>query len=90
MLNAAYGMLAILPVAFWVGRVRDGVAMSASWPSPIAESASSTIGPDAQVRRAANGERATMINRLRVKRAQRRREQREFKAWLEITAKPLW
>jgi hypothetical protein len=22
--NAAYGMLAMLPVAFWVGRVRDG------------------------------------------------------------------
>jgi hypothetical protein len=30
------------------------------------------------------------INRLQAKWAQRRREQREFKAWLEITAKPLW
>jgi len=90
MLNAAYGMLALLPVAFWVGRVRDGVAMSASWPSPVAESVSSTIDPDAPGRRAANGELATMITRLRAKRAQRLREQREFKVWLEITAKPLW
>jgi hypothetical protein len=90
MLNAAYGMLAMLPAAFWVGRVRDGVAMTASWPSPIAESASSTIDPDAQVRRATNGEPATMIRRLRAKREQRRREQWEFKAWLEITATPLW
>lgn len=31
-----------------------------------------------------------MIKRLRVKRAQKRREQREFKAWLQLTAKPLW
>jgi hypothetical protein len=90
MLNAAYGMLAILPVAFWVGRVRDGVAMTASRRSPIAESASSTIDSDAHVRHAANGERATMITRLHAKRAQRRREQREFKVWLAITAKPLW
>jgi hypothetical protein len=90
MLNAAYGMLAMLPVAFWVGRVRDGVAMTASWPSPVVESVSSTIDSDAQVRRAANGELATMITRLRAKRAQRRREQREFKAWLAITAEPLW
>jgi hypothetical protein len=30
------------------------------------------------------------INRLRAEWAQRRCEQREFKAWLEITAKPLW
>jgi hypothetical protein len=72
MLNAAYAMLAILPVVLCVARVRDGVA------------------PDAQVRRAVNGEPATMISRLRARRAQRRREQREFNAWLEITAKPLW
>jgi hypothetical protein len=64
--------------------------MTASWSSPIAESASSTIDTDAQVRRAANGELTTMIQRLRAKRAQKRREQKEFKAWLEITAKPLW
>jgi hypothetical protein len=64
--------------------------MTASWPSPIAESASSTIDSDAQVRRAANGELATIIKRLRAKWAQRRCEQREFKAWLAITAKPLW
>ena len=30
------------------------------------------------------------INRLHAKWAQKRREQKEFKAWLEITAKPLW
>jgi hypothetical protein len=90
MLNAAYGMLALLPVAFWAGRVRDGVAMTASSPSPIAESVSSTIDPGAQVRRAVDGEPATLITRLRAKRAQRRREQREFKVWLAITAEPLW
>jgi hypothetical protein len=89
MLNAAYGMLALLPVAFWAGRVRDGVAMTASCLSPIAESASSTIDPGAQVRRSAGGAPATMITRLRAKRVQRRREQREFKVWLAITAKPL-
>jgi len=85
MLNAAYGMLAMLPLAFCVGRVRDGVVIQASSPSPIAESASST-----QVPRAANGELVTMVKRLRVKRAQKRCEHKEFKAWLQITAKPLW
>jgi hypothetical protein len=90
MLNAAHGILAMLPVALLALRARDGVAMTASWPSPIAESASSTIAPDAQVRRATNGEPVTMIRRLRAKQEQRRREQGEFKAWLEITAKPLW
>lgn len=89
MLNAAYGMLATLPVALWAGRVRDGVAMTASWPSPITESASSTTDADAQLRRATNTKLASMINRLRAVRSQRRREQREFKAWLQITAKPL-
>ena len=90
MLNTAYGMLAMLPLALWVGRVRDGAAMTASQPSPTVESASSTTGPNAQIRRATNDEPATMLNRLRAKRAQRRREQREFKAWLQITANPLW
>ena len=90
MLNAACGMLAMLPLAFCVGRVRDGVVIQASSPSPIAESASSTIDPDAQVRRAANGELVTMVKRLRAKRAQKRCEHKEFKAWLQITAKPLW
>jgi hypothetical protein len=89
MLNVAYGMLATLPVAFWVGRVRNGVAMTTGWPSPVAESASSTIDPDAQVRRAATGERATMVKRLRAQQAQKRREHQEFKVWLQITAKPL-
>jgi hypothetical protein len=90
MLNAAYGMLAMLPMAFWVGRTRDGVAMTARCPDPVAESASSTVDSDARVRRTADGELASMITRLRAKRAQRRREQREFAAWLQITAKPLW
>ena len=90
MLNAAYATLLMLPLALWVGRVRDGVSMTASWPGSIAESASSTTSPGAQVRRATSGERATPVNRLRAKRAQRRREQREFAGWLQITAKPLW
>jgi hypothetical protein len=64
--------------------------MTARWPSPIAESASSTIDTDAQVQRAGKGELATMIQRLRAKRAQKRREQREFKVWLQITANPPW
>jgi hypothetical protein len=90
MLNAAYGMLAMLPLVFWVSRVPDGVAMISSCPGPTAESATSTIDHDAQVRRTANGELPTLIKRLRAARAQRCREQREFKAWLEITANPLW
>jgi hypothetical protein len=89
MLNAAYVFLAMLPVAFWVGRVRDGVAMTAGRPSPIAESATSTGDPDPHVRCAANGELATMARRLGDKRAQKRREHAEFKAWLQMTAKPL-
>jgi hypothetical protein len=56
-------------------RVRDGVTMSTRWPSPTAQSA-----PDI----------ATLVNRSLVKRAQRRREQQEFRAWLAITAKPPW
>jgi hypothetical protein len=89
MLNAAYGMLAMLPVAFGVGRIRNGVAMATGWPSPAAESASSTIDPDAQLLRAANGELATMVKRLSAQRARKRLEHQEFKAWLQITAKPL-
>ena len=70
-------------------RVRDGVAMTASRPSPIGESTRSTADPDAQVRRVANGGLAIVIERLRAKREQRLSEQREFQAWLQITAKPL-
>jgi hypothetical protein len=47
------------------------------------------MDPDAHARRAANGALATIIKRLRAKREERRREQREFKAWLQITATPL-
>jgi hypothetical protein len=64
--------------------------MTASWSGRITESASRTIDTDAQVGRAGNGELATVIQRLRAKRAQKRRAQREFKAWLQITANPLW
>jgi hypothetical protein len=54
-------MLAILPLALCIGLGRDGVAvMTASRPSSIDESASSTNDPDA---------RATIIGRLRAKRA---------------------
>lgn len=67
MLNAAYGMLAMLPVAFWVGRARDGVATTAGSPSPIAESEIRTIDLDARGRRAASGKLATMAKRLRAK-----------------------
>ena len=88
MLNAAYGMLAILPLASWVGRVRDGVALTPRWRGLIAESATSTIDPDAHIRRPASSEAATMAKRLRAKREQKRREHEEFKAWLQITAKP--
>jgi hypothetical protein len=52
--------------------------MTASWAAPVAESRSST------------GELAAIIDRWRAKREQRRREQKEFKAWLEITRSPLW
>jgi hypothetical protein len=90
MLNAAYGMLAMLPLAFLVARVRDDDAMTASRPSLVAESASGTVVTDAQARRSADGEPATVIQRLRAKRAQKRCEQREFKVWLQITANPLW
>jgi hypothetical protein len=78
MLSAAYGMLAIVPVVFGFRLVRDGVGTTARRSSPITESPSTS------------GELATLIKRLRAKWAQRRREQREFRAWLEITAKPLW
>jgi hypothetical protein len=90
MLNAAYGMLAMLPAAFWAGRVRDGVAMTAGRPSPTVESLSGTINPDSLGRRAASGKLATMVKRLHARRARKRREHKEFKVWLQITAKPLW
>ncbi len=90
MLNAAYGMLAMLPVTFRAAGYAMASPMTTSWSGPIAESATRTIDTDSQVRRAGNGELATMIQGLRAKRAQKRREQREFKAWLQITANPLW
>jgi hypothetical protein len=90
MLLAAYGMVVLMPVAFWVGRARDGVAMAAGRPSSTAESSSGTINPDAEGRCAANGKLATMAKRLRARRARKRREHKEFRAWLQITAKPIW
>ena len=70
-------------------RVHGGVPMGASRPSPMAESESDGSHPDVAARHAPH-EPATMIKRLRGVWVQRRREQTEFKAWLEITAKPLW
>jgi hypothetical protein len=64
--------------------------MTASWLSPIADSARRTIDAEAQVRRARSGQLAATIQRLTAKRAQKRDEQREFKAWLRITANPPW
>ena len=55
---------------------------------------SSTLMPgvvqDASGATHVNGELAAVIRRFRAKRAQRRREQTEFRAWLKITAAPLW
>jgi hypothetical protein len=47
MLNAAYRNAGNAASDVLGCRVRDGVAMTASWPSPIAESASRTIDTDA-------------------------------------------
>lgn len=88
MVNAGYAMLAVLPLAFLCLRIGDGVVMPLSQSAPIDESASSIIDSDAQVRRNADGRLATIARRMRAKRAQRRRELKEFKAWLEITANP--
>jgi hypothetical protein len=80
MLNIAYGLLlAMLLVALWVGRVHDGAAKTHS----------KMLTTCAQVRRATSGEPATRINRIRAKRAQRRCDQWELRAWLQITAYPL-
>jgi hypothetical protein len=88
--NGAYEMLAMAPVAVWVGRMRAGVPMTIDAHYLIAESARSTIRADAQVRRSANDQQATLITRLRALRAQRSCEQREFRAWLQMTREPLW
>ena len=56
MLSATLGMLAMLPVVFGVAWVGDGVPMTADSTSWVAESASSTIDPDVQARRASDGE----------------------------------
>jgi hypothetical protein len=63
--------------------------MPVYWPSQIGESSRSGVDPDVQARRAGNGWLAMTITKWRAKRDQRRREQREFRAWLEMTAKPL-
>jgi hypothetical protein len=69
-------------------RVRDGIAMTASSPSPIAESASRTLDTDAQVRHMGKWRTCNHDQRLRAMRAQKRCEQREFKAWLQTAANP--
>lgn len=81
MLIPAYETLAILPLAFLC--LRAGRP-----PKPIDESASSIIDSDAQAGRNTDGRLATIIERMHAKRAQRRRELKEFRAWLEITANP--
>ncbi|MGB9305309.1 MAG: hypothetical protein WCB92_16990 [Mycobacterium sp.] len=63
--------------------------MTAHWPSEIDESSRGAVDSDVQARCAGNGRLAMTIIKWRAKREQRRREQREFKAWLEITAHPL-
>ena len=55
MLSATLGMLAMLPVVFGVAGWTS-VPMTANSPSSVAESASSTIDPDAQARRTNDGE----------------------------------
>ena len=70
--------------------VHDGVSMSPRWHGRITESTSDTTHPDALAQRAGFGEFAAMLHRLRVSRAEKRREQEEFRAWLQITAVPLW
>jgi hypothetical protein len=64
--------------------------MTASQPSPTVESASEVVHSGVQIRRTASGELVIVIKRFRDNRSQNRREQREFRAWLAITAKPLW
>jgi hypothetical protein len=64
--------------------------MTASRPSPITQSASNIAYSGVQIQRTAESELATMMKRFLIKRAQRRCEEKEFRAWLAITAKPLW
>ncbi|WP_293343266.1 hypothetical protein [Mycobacterium sp.] len=78
MLNAAYETMAMVPLAFLSLRVRDGVAMT---PTP-------SRAIDEPLRREANGRLATIIDSIRARRAQKRRELMEFRAWLKITAEP--
>jgi hypothetical protein len=56
----------------------------------MAESASRTIDTDTQLRRVREGGFATITHRLRARRAQKRYAKKELKAWLQITANPLW
>jgi RNA polymerase sigma-70 factor, ECF subfamily len=56
MLNAAYGVLAMVPVVFGIARLHDGVPMSANSSSPMAEYTSSASDLDAQPRHANDGE----------------------------------
>ena len=79
MLNAADVMLAMLPLAVLGLRGRNGLATTAGQPDS-----------GKHRRHTANGRIATMLKRRRKARGQKRREIREFRAWLQITAEPLW
>jgi hypothetical protein len=89
MLDAAYGMLAMLPLALSITRVPDGVAATAGRHSPTDEPESSTIDLDARSAYRAKSRFATLVTHLRARRAQKRRELKEFRAWLAITREPL-
>lgn len=64
--------------------------MIARWRCPIDELACHCIDTDARVRRLGIDGLPHTIRRLRARWAQKRCESREFKAWLQITANPLW
>jgi hypothetical protein len=90
MLNAADVMLAMLPLALLGILGRNGLATNASQPGLIAESQSNRWDWGAQVRCKAEGRVAAMIKRRRAAREQKRCEIKEYRAWLQITAHPLW
>jgi hypothetical protein len=128
MLNAAYGMLVMLPVAFWFAgytmvarRARTRPArlpnQKAARPIPtrkhdvtqkcLGSTTTRLAGtelPRSQHHRTRVVPRnyrtaaskinskgiQLCINRLHARWEEKRCEQREFRAWIEITAKPLW
>lgn len=90
MLNAVYELLAIVPIALLGLRARDQGAAPARQPFVTAESKSGSGDSGARARHKSSGRMAAVIERGRARRAQRLYERREFNAWLQITAHPLW